>query len=87
MKTLDTQWVEELRQQTAEDILYYPMQTKMEELERRYLAFRRTLPPEEKALLDEYHHLQKRMEVCLTRIAYNAGVSHGRKQAGLTETS
>ena len=63
MKTLDTQWIEELRRQTAEDIL----------------AFRSTLPPDERALLDEYHHLQKQMEVCLTRMAYNAGVSHGHK--------
>ena len=60
MKTLDTQWVEELRQQTAEDILYYPMQRKMEELEQHYLAFRSTLSAEERALLDEYHLLQKK---------------------------
>ena len=79
MKTLDPQWIEELRRQTAEDILYYPMQCKMEKLELRYLAFRSTLPPDERALLDEYHHLQKQMEVCLTRMAYNAGVSHGHK--------
>lgn len=79
MKTLDTQWVEELRRQATEDILYYPMQRKMEELEQRYLVFRSTLLPEERALLDEFHRLQKQMEVCLTRIAYNTGVSHGQK--------
>lgn len=78
MKTLDTQWVEELRQQTTEDILYYPMQRKMEELEQHYLAFRSTLSAEERALLDEYHLLQKKMEVCITRISYQLGRNHDR---------
>ena len=79
MDTVDAQWVKELQEQIAKGTLYWQLDQQMVTAGCRYEAVRQGLSKEQREILDEFIHLRKQLEICMTRTAYMIGVEHGRK--------
>ncbi len=79
MDTVDTQWVEELREQISKGTMYWQLDQQMDAARVRYMALYHSLPSEQQRILNEYIQMMKQLEVCMTRTAYMIGVEHGRK--------
>ena len=76
---MDTQWVEELREQISKGTLYWQLDQQMDSVRVCYMALYHSLLPEQQKVLNEYIRLMKQLEVCMTRTAYLIGVEHGSK--------
>ena len=85
MHTFDLSWVEELRQQSAEDMQYCQLHEKLLAVEQEFQDLRQSLEPEQKQILDAYLLQLRKMETCLVRLSYTLGEAHERKQANKTD--
>ena len=74
---LDVSWVEELQQQARQDLQYWMLEPERRHSAVQLEALRQTMKADEQAILDHYLLLEKKAEVCLTRMAYCIGRQHG----------
>ena len=82
MEPLGTEWVEELKDQIEGHIEYFPLHVRMKELEPQVEKVLRGMVPEQRKVITDYIRLLLKVEVCLSKHAYLAGLQTAKRREG-----
>lgn len=78
MNNLDLEWIEELRQQLSNHILYAPLEDLRVELEPAFQQAMESLPPEKRRDIEQYLRVKQKLDIQLTHMAYGIGLQAGK---------
>ena len=81
MRDFDTEWVEELKQQTENHMLYAPLDKVCNDLEKEYEKILQELPEEKRAAILQYVNALNKKNIQLTTQSYLMGIQVGERRS------
>jgi len=81
MRDFDTEWVEELKRQTQNHMLYAPLEEECKELEKAYEKILQELSKEKRAAITQYISTLNKKNIQLTTLSYLMGIQVGERRS------
>ena len=80
MHDFDAEWVEELKHQTENHIIYDPLDKTCRELEKSYENILQQLPEEKRTIIAQYITALNKKNIQLTTLSYLMGIQVGERR-------